>query len=82
MFLFRAAFWLVVGFLLVAPHGTDLGSAATSLQAHAVNAGLKASQQIIVSQMATSGDDLLSIPGAMASSPTPIKPRNRPAALG
>ena len=28
MFVLRSAFWLTIGFLLVAPHGIDLGATA------------------------------------------------------
>ena len=53
MFVFRAAFWLTVGFLLVAPHDTDLGTTMTTLTGQAVEAGVRASGDLIVSQGAT-----------------------------
>ncbi len=90
MFVLRSAFWLTVGFLLVAPHGTDFGAGATALQQQAVEAGIKAGQQLIVSQIAADGR----LPGLVASvaaaspdvAPTSspvaaILPRPRPASL-
>ena len=44
MFLLRSAFWLAIGFLLVAPRGTDFGAAKDQ----AISAG----QEIIASQLA------------------------------
>ena len=36
MFILRSAFWLTVGFLVMAPHGTDFGAMATSLKDQAI----------------------------------------------
>lgn len=47
MFLLKSAFWLTIGFILVAPHGVDLGAAANAASAKAVDAG----QRFIVSQI-------------------------------
>jgi hypothetical protein len=83
MFLFRAAFWLVVGFMLVAPHGTDFGSAAASFKEQAVTAGLQAGQKMIVSQIIAA--PVMTVPAisaATAGIKTPVTPRLRPAALG
>ena len=53
MFVLRSAFWLTIGFLLVAPHGTDFGAAASEAGNQAVAAGAQAAEQIIVSQVLT-----------------------------
>lgn len=91
MFLLRSAFWLTVGFLVVAPHGTDFGAATSSLRDQAVEAGLQAGSRIIVGQMqSTSLPDLLEIVLPVEAAPAkpipPAKltafPRPRPAALG
>ena len=92
MFVLRAAFWLTVGFLLVAPHGTDFGATATTLKDQAISAGVKAGEQMIVSQIvvATRLPDLLlssSAPSAdlpMHDMPAAFSvfPRPRPAAMG
>ena len=70
MFVLRSAFWLIVGFLLVAPHGTDFGASATALKDQAVEAGIEAGQQLIVSQI-TAGNRLpdLMIPRGDAHGP-------------
>ena len=90
MFVFRAAFWLTVGFLLVAPHGTDFGAAATTLKDQAVEAGIEASQDLIVKQIATSNrlpDLLVSVARTslhttyLAQPGATVLPRPRPAAL-
>ena len=90
MFVLRAAFWLIVGFLLVAPHGTDFGATATALKDQAVEAGIEAGQQLIVAQITTGAalPDLL-VSAATASLDTMIAappiatvlPRPRPASL-
>src|SRR5690606_9070775 len=90
LFVFRAAFWLTVGFLLVAPHGTDLGATMTTLTGRAVEAGVNASGDLIASQ-AASGRQL---PDMLVSVARPsldttylvnpvatVLPRPRPAAL-
>jgi len=93
MFVLRCAFWLTIGFLIVAPHGAaDLGATATALKDEAVTAGLAAGQRLIVSQIATPDslpDFLLSSPTAAAALPMQVSPsvqivvpRPRPAALG
>jgi hypothetical protein len=51
MFVLRSAFWLVVGFFLVAPHGTDFGAAAAQVKDQAITAGTQAATEIIVSQV-------------------------------
>jgi hypothetical protein len=94
MFVLRSAFWLTIGFLIVAPHGAaDLGATATALKDEAVTAGLAAGQRLIVSQIAAPDrlpDFLLSaasVPSAdrpMQVSPSSqiVVPRPRPPALG
>lgn len=92
MFLFRSAFWLVVGFLLVAPHGTDFGATATALKDQAISVGVSAGEQLIVSQITASNrlPDLL-VSTSTASADLPMQelptalsvfPRPRPASLG
>src|SRR3569833_1785744 len=51
MFVLRSAFRLVVGFLVVAPHGTAFGAAASQVKDQAITAGTQAAEQIIVSQV-------------------------------
>jgi hypothetical protein len=92
MFVLRSAFWLTIGFLLVAPHGTDFGAGATALKDQAVSAGLEAGERLIVGQILDTTrlpDLLLSSPAAsvdlpMQVSPTDMAvfPRSRPASLG
>ena len=89
MFVLRSAFWLTLGFLLVAPHGTDFGAGATALKDQAVEASLEAGQQLIVSQISNNALPGLLVSVAQASldaSPaaSPVNavlPRPRPAAL-
>jgi hypothetical protein len=90
MFVFRAAFWLTVGFLLVAPHGTDLGATATALKDQAVEAGVRAGRELIVSQITTSDrlpDLFVSVAKSsldttyLATPVATVLPRPRPAAL-
>jgi hypothetical protein len=57
MFLIRSAFWLVIGFLLVAPRGTDFGAVKDQ--------ALAAGQQIIVGQMASAV-----MPNLMSNTPS------------
>lgn len=92
MFVLRSAFWLTIGFLLVAPHGTDFGAAATTLKNQAVEASLRAGEQLIVNQITAPGrlpDLLVSVTKASAELPAlyllspaqTVFPRPRPAAL-
>ena len=92
MFVLRSAFWLIIGFLLVAPHGTDFGATATALRDQAIGAGVKAGEQMIVSQIvvATRLPDLL-LSSSAPSADLPrhempaglsVFPRPRPAAMG
>jgi hypothetical protein len=92
MFILRSAFWLTIGFLLVAPHGTDFGAAATTLKDQAVEASLRAGEQLIVDQITAPGrlpDLLVSVVTNSADLPTgdpqsagiAVFPRSRPAAL-
>ncbi len=91
MFLLRSAFWLTISFMLVAPHGTDFGAAASQLRDKAVGAGVEAGSQLIASQLQSSTlPDLLEIvlPAEMGTSERvlpanlPAFPRPKPAALG
>lgn len=92
MFILRSAFWLTIGFLLVAPHGTDFGATATTLKDQAVEASLRAGEQLIVDQITAPGrlpDLLVSVATASAelsvrdplSAAMTVFPRPRPAAL-
>lgn len=91
MFVLRSAFWLTVGFFLVAPHGTDFGAAATSLTDQAVEASLKAGEQLIIDQITAPGhlpDLIVSMAtsarqpaGDLSASALAVFPRARPAAL-
>jgi len=90
----RSAFWLCVGFVLVAPHGTDLGAAAAQVRDQALSAGTQTVAQIVVDQALD--DDTLKTLGAKLVSSTPsvvhpmqdlptpafVFPRPRPAAMG
>ena len=95
MFILRSAFWLAVGFVLVAPHGTDFGAAATAVKDQAIAAGVEAGSQIITSQILTSAAvaqmiatvskaSTPSVDLPMQDSPTArfVFPRPRPAAMG
>lgn len=92
MFVLRCAFWLTIGFLLVAPHGTDFGAAATSLREQAVDAGIDAGKQLIATQVTQQAlPQLIDIvieakPShplePEAQLPAPRLPLPRPAALG
>lgn len=95
MFLLRSAFWLAVGFVLVAPHGTNFGAAATAVGSEAIATGIDAGSQILQSQIlkTPAGQTIASIlskpatPSVdlpMQDSPTPpfVFPRPRPAAMG
>ena len=96
MFILRSAFWLAIGFALVAPHGTNLSAAATSIGQQAATAGVQIGQQLIVSQLTgvpaavAQTKPLVDSPTSpsvglpMQDSPTPpfVFPRPRPAAMG
>jgi hypothetical protein len=95
MFVLRSAFWLAVGFVLVAPHGTDFGAAATAVKDQAIAAGVQAGSQLIASQILTSAvaprivasitkSSNPSVDLPMQDSPTApfVFPRPRPAAMG
>lgn len=89
----RSAFWLCVGFALVAPHGTDFGAAATQVREQAMAAGSDAVAQLVVSEVlsepvakavASRLPSFPSVASTMQDSPTPafVFPRPRPAAMG
>ena len=94
MFVFRAAFWLVIGFVLVAPHGTDFGAALGGVKDQALAAGVQAGEQLVASEMLTPGaaQGLLSslsssppsvaVPMQASSTVAFVFPRPRPAAMG
>lgn len=89
----RSAFWLTVGFVVMAPHGTDFGAMAKQAKDQAIDAGTQAAEQIIVNQVLSSPvvtkaavHKLSASPSAdlpMQDSPAPfVFPRPRPAAMG
>ena len=89
----RSAFWLTVGFVVMAPHGTDFGAVATKARDQAIGAGTQAAEQVIMSQMLTNTSvakvvaHKLPLPPSadlpMQDSPAPfVFPRPRPAAMG
>ncbi len=95
MFVLKSAFWLTVGFLLVAPHGVNLGAQASTMKDQAIAAGMQAGEQLIVGQIfanATTQTAALPAPAVAAPSaalplrdtaaPDFVFPRQRPAALG
>ena len=89
----RSAFWLVVGFALVAPHGTNFAATATQVKEQAITAGTEAITQIIVSQV-FSDPAARAVAGKLTRTPSvalPMQdsttsayvfPRLRPAAMG
>lgn len=95
MFVFRAAFWLAIGFVLVAPHGTDFGAAVNGVKDQAIAAGVQAGEQLVASQVLTPGAARNLVSSLSSSSPpaaaTPVRPelpvgfvfpQPRPAAIG
>jgi hypothetical protein len=94
--LLRSAFWLTVGFMVMAPHDTDFGAAATSLKDQAVAAGLKAGENLLVSQVLGKSPAAGAVLETLSSSSFPsagdpmhaspagsfVFPRHRPAAMG
>ena len=94
MFIVRSAFWLAVGFALVAPHGTNFGAAAEAVKDQAISAGIQAGAQIVAAQtvsnplvstlIASSKPSTPSVDLPMQDSPTKpfVFPRPRPAAMG
>ena len=55
----RSAFWLCVGFALVAPHGTDFGAAAAQVRDQAITAGTQAVAQIVVDRALSESMDAI-----------------------
>lgn len=94
MFVLRSAFWLTVGFVLVAPHGTDFGAAATAIKDQAVTAATEAGTDLLTAQLTGKRysstaliDVFTSTPSVdlpMQVSPTvpAVFPRPRPAEMG
>ena len=93
--IFRSAFWLTIGFLVMAPHGTDFGAIASNAKDQAIGAGTEAAEQIIASQVLTNPAVTKAVVGKLVSSaqavvppardlraPSFLFPRPRPAALG
>ena len=89
----RSAFWLTVGFMVMAPHGTDFAAIASSAKDQAIGAGSQAVEQIIVNQVRTNVAEAavrkLSSPSPSADlpmqdlpAPSFVFPRPRPAAMG
>ena len=95
MFLLRSAFWLTIGFLVMAPHGTDFGAMATSIKDQAISTAASAGEELITGQLLSRKyastaliDVTVPTPSTidlpMQDSPmTPaVLPRYRPAAMG
>ena len=93
--IFRSVFWLTVGFVVMAPHGTDFGAIASGAKDQAISAGTQAAEQIIVSQVLTNTAVTKAVAGKLVSpspsaglpmqdlpAPTFVFPRPRPAAMG
>ena len=92
----RSAFWLAVGFAVVAPHGTDFGAAVSEAKAQVTAAGIQAAEQIVASQFLDKGVTLTKAAPRKLSSSAPsadlpmqdspaaafVFPRSRPAAMG
>jgi hypothetical protein len=53
MFFIRSAFWLSLAFVLIAPHGVDLGAMVAAAKDEAMAAGMRAGQDLVVSQILT-----------------------------
>jgi len=69
----RSAFWLCVGFALVAPHGTDFGAAAAQVRDQAMMAGTQTVAQIVVDQ-ALNETTLKTLGAKLASAPSAVHP--------
>lgn len=95
MFILRSAFSLTLGFLVMAPHGTDFGAMANSIKDEAIAGAAKAGQDLLTRQLlpikyaSTSLIDVATSPPSsvvlpMQDSPTgpAVFPRPRPAAMG
>lgn len=94
MFVLRSAFWLSVGFVLVAPHGTDFGATATALKDQAVTAAAHAGEEIVAAQLLGKRYSSTALIDVFTSTPSvdlPVQvsptapavfPRARPAAMG
>ncbi|HEX4298638.1 MAG TPA: hypothetical protein VHZ56_11510 [Devosia sp.] len=93
MFVLRSAFWLTVGFFLVAPHGVDLGAQVAAMKDQAIAASVQAGQQFIATQIVAGASKAVAIAATpstpsvdlpMQVSPTQpfVFPRQRPAAMG
>lgn len=89
----RSAFWLCVGFALVAPHGVDFGAAAAQATDKAIEAGSQTVAQIVLDHALKKGTLEIAPSGLVSASPaahptrdlsTPsfVFPRPRPAAIG
>ncbi len=91
----RSAFWLCVGFALVAPHGTNFAATASQVRDQAMAAGADAVTQIVVSQIFTEPAGRAGVVKKLTATPSvaspmqdsstaaiPVFPRPRPAAMG
>jgi hypothetical protein len=91
----RSAFWLTVGFMVMAPHGTDFGAIATQAKDQAIGAGTQAAEEIIVSQVLTnttvaktmarklsSSSPSADLPMQDSPAASFVFPRPRPASMG
>ena len=76
MFLLRSAFWLTIGFILVAPRDADLSQVARSLSTDAVAAG----QQLIVGELLKTECSTLECAGGKAVLTSLVAPSSPSAA--
>lgn len=89
----RSAFWLCIGFVLVAPHGTDFVAVAAQVRDRAIQSGSQAVAQVVVDQTLSvtpakavakliSASPSVVSPMQDSSTSTFVFPRPRPAAMG
>lgn len=92
MFILRSAFWLTIGFMVMAPHGTDFGAMATSIKDQAIASAAGAGEELISGQIqkyastvlidVTSTPSTVDLPMQVSPMAPAVFPRYRPAAMG
>lgn len=94
VFLLRSAFWLTIGFMIMAPHGTDLGAVVGKLKYEAVTGAVSAGEDVVGQILARkyASTSLIDVDAStpstadlpMQDSPVApaVFPRPRPAAMG
>lgn len=87
----RSAFWLCIGFVLVAPHGIDFGAATAQARGMAIEAGSQTVAQIVLDHAKKGALEIVRTrplsstaarPMRDSSAPNFVFPRPRPAAMG